>query len=85
MKGNVALIKEQGVNFAVLVVKRHVLSSPTERENTRTAFEQEFGVSVVLMTQDSKGVPTYSGRNDLVRWLSSVYVEALPWREFTLN
>ena len=86
MKGNVALINEQGVKFAVVTVKQHVLNSPAQREETRAGFSRSVGgVPVVLMSQDTRGVPTYHGRRDLVRWLQNVYVEQLPWREFTLN
>lgn len=86
MKGNVALIKEQGVNFAVVVVKRSVMHGPTsEKDELRTTFSYEFGgVPVVLMSQDGRGIPTYYGRPDLVRWLKNQYVELLPWREFTI-
>ena len=33
-----AIIKEQGVTFAIVVVKPHVLNSPTEREEARRSF-----------------------------------------------
>jgi hypothetical protein len=48
-------------------------------------FSVEFGMPSVLMAQDSRGRATYYGRDDLVRFLSGIFVEQLPWREFTLR
>jgi hypothetical protein len=84
MKFQAALVKEQGVTFAVVVVKRHVLSSP-DRQQTQASLSPAFGgVPVVLMAQDSSGTPTYSGRPDLVRFLANIPMESLPWREWTV-
>jgi hypothetical protein len=84
MKGHVALIREQGVNFAVVVVKPSVLNGPrSTKDDLAAAYSREFSVPTVLMAQDSHGTPTYYGRRDLVQWLSNVIVDALPWREFT--
>ena len=86
MKGQVALVREQGVNLAVLVVKRHTLNNRAECDRMIQSFSPEFdGVPVVLMEQDSRGVPTYYGRPDLVRWLQNVPPEQLPWRDFWFN
>lgn len=84
MKGHVALVREQGVNFAVVAVKASVLrGAKSQKDNTVAGFSREFGVPAVLMAQDARGVPTYYGRPDLVRWLSGIFPEQLPWREYT--
>ncbi|HEX8120027.1 MAG TPA: hypothetical protein VF549_02070 [Solirubrobacteraceae bacterium] len=84
---DVALVSEQGVRFAVVAVKRHVLDSQSEQQAVVSAVRAHLGrVPVVLMNQDSKGTPTYVGRRDLVRWLAnSVFVEQLPWRRMALR
>ena len=83
MKFQGALVKEQGVKFAIVVVKQHVLQSPTQREAARRGFSSAFpGVPVVLMAQDSRGTPTYSGRPDLVRFLAKIPMQAIPWKEY---
>ncbi|GIN37826.1 hypothetical protein [Heyndrickxia oleronia] len=76
-----ALVKEQGVTFAVVVVKSHVLNSPT-REETRNSYRQFFpvGIPIILMAQNSRGVPTYHGKSDIVNFLSSIDHRRLPWR-----
>jgi dihydropteroate synthase len=86
VKGNVALIREQGVDFAVVAVKAHVMNNvQSERDDLVAAYTLEFGVPAVLMAQDSRGTPTYYGRRDLVNFLANVFVEQLPWREFTIR
>ena len=43
------------------------------------------GVPVVLMAQDNRGRPTYYGRPDISRFMASVPLRAIPWREYTIN
>jgi hypothetical protein len=86
VKGHVALIREQNVNFAAVAVKPSVFRGPNStKDDLVYAYSIEFGAPAVLMAQDAGGVPTYYGRRDLVNWLSNVIVDALPWREFTIR
>lgn len=86
MRGQVALVREQGVSFAVVVVKSTVIhGNRTQKDELVQSFSFEFGVPSVLMAQDSRGRPTYYGRPDLVRFLSNILPQQLPWREFTLS
>jgi hypothetical protein len=86
MRGQAALVREQGVNFAVVVVKRHTVSNRAKSDAMIQTLSPHFdGVPIVLMEQDSKGVPTYYGRPDIVKFLSNVLVEQLPWRNFSIN
>lgn len=80
-----ALLREQGVEFAIIVVKPHVVQCQSEGGQMIEAWRARFGVPVVLMAQDGRGTPTYFGRSDIVRFLSRVPIRAIPWREFTLN
>lgn len=80
-----AVVKEQGVRFAVVAVKRSALSAPT-RDGVVRSFNTLFpGVPVVLMSQDGRGIPTFWGRQDIVRFLASVPVTALPWRRYRVS
>ena len=84
MSFDAAVVREQGVSFAVVVVKGHVLSSQSSREEALGTFAAKFpGVRIVLMTQGSKGRPTFWGRSDIVRFLSKVPLSALPWRRWS--
>jgi hypothetical protein len=81
-----ALIREQGVTFAIAVVKPTVLQDQVEADRTRRGFSAIFGsVPIVLMAQDNRGVPTYSGRRDIVRFLANKPMSAIPWREYRVN
>jgi len=81
-----AVVREQGITFAVVVVKKHVVDSSSEATRTISAFRSAFpGLPVVLMAQDSSGRPTYYGRQDIARFLASVPMHAIPWREYTLH
>jgi hypothetical protein len=81
-----AVIREQGVTFAVVIVKRHVLDSPASSADAMRQFGTVFpGMPVVLMAQDPRGIPSYRGRRDLVRFLANVPLRAIPWRRYTLN
>jgi hypothetical protein len=76
-----ALVKEQGVTFAVVIVKSHVVNSPN-REEARNSFRPYFplGIPIILMSQDTRGVPTYHGKEDIVRFLASIDHRRLPWK-----
>ena len=81
-----AVIREQGVTFAVAAVKSSAVNPPSSRDRAFREFSAVFGdLPTVLMSQDSRGVPTYFGRRDLVNFLASVPIEAIPWRSYTLS
>ena len=78
-----ALIKEQGVTFAIVVVKPHVLTS-TEKESIRLGFMLYFrNIPIILMAQNQKGIPTYDGRKDIVRFLANIHPSRIPWKHYT--
>lgn len=80
-----AVIREQGQTFAVVIVKPHVVQNRTAAADAIASFMPVFGVPVVLMAQDGRGRPTFYGRSDIVRFLSGVPLQAIPWREYTIN
>ena len=78
-----AIIKEQGVTFAIAVVKPSVLTSPS-REKIRASFVPFFGnIPIILMAQNSRGIPTYNGRCDIVHFLANINPARIPWKHFT--
>lgn len=80
-----ALIKEQGQEFAIVAVKSYVLNS-SDREQVRNSFVPVFGnIPIILMAQNSKGIPTYHGRKDIVSFLASIHISQIPWKKYTLN
>ena len=81
-----AVIKEQGVTFAVVIVKQHVVNISSEANEAIASFQPLFpGVPLVLMAQDSRGTPTYYGRRDIVDFMANVPLTSIPWREYTVS
>lgn len=80
-----AFIRQQGVEFAVVVVRRHVIASTTSANRTVAAFAAHLGRPVVLMAQDSHGHPTWYGRRDISRFMSRVPLAAIRWRRITIS
>jgi hypothetical protein len=81
-----AVIREQGVTFAVVIVRSDVVHNRTRAAETIQGFGGVFpGLPIVLMAQDGRGRPTYYGRTDIARFLSRVPLQAIPWREYSLN
>ena len=80
-----AVIREQGQTFAVIVVRPHVVQSSTAAADAIRNFTPVFGVPVVLMAQDGRGRPTFYGRPDIAKFMASVPLHAIPWREYAIN
>lgn len=81
-----AVIREQGVTFAIVVVKSHVLNTTLEANRTLSSFAPAFpGMPIVLMAQDSRGRPTYYGRRDITNFLSHISPARIPWKRYTIN
>ena len=80
------VLKEQGITFGIAIVKPHVLQNRSQAQQAIASFSVAFGhVPTVLMAQDSRGVPTYYGRPDIVNFLSGVSIDRIPWQRYTLN
>lgn len=85
MKFDGAVIREQGVTFALVVVKHQVVQSRFEAAQAISSFQPRFpGVPIVLVGQDSRGTPTYFGRPDIARFMASVPMSAVPWKTYTV-
>ena len=81
-----AIVKEQGVTFAIAVVKPYVLQTQIQARDAATGLARYFpGLPVVLMTQNGRGTPTYWGRRDIVNFLASIDVSRIPWKRYTFN
>ncbi len=86
MKFEGALIKEQGITFAIVVVKPSIVQNRIQALEAQNGFSTVFpGVPIVLMAQNSKGVPTYYGRKDIVQFLATISISRIPWKEYNYN
>jgi hypothetical protein len=81
-----AVVKEQGVTFAVVVVQRHVVEDPNHAEQAISSFSGAFpGIPIVVMGQDPWGRARYYGRRDIVNFLANVPIQHIPWRQYNWN
>lgn len=81
-----AIIREQGVTFAIVVVKKHVVDNTSEAQRAVRSFSPAFpGLPVVLMCQDHRGIPIYFGRRDIAKFLAGISPSRIPLRRYTLN
>jgi hypothetical protein len=86
MKFQGAVIKEQGVTFAIVIVKKPVVDNRMEANRAIQSFQLIFpGMPVVLMAQDHQGRAEYYGRRDISSFLANVPLPAIPWREYTAH
>jgi hypothetical protein len=83
-----AIVKEQGVTFAIVIVKPSAMDSSSESDKTRAAFQGLFqGLPLILASQDSHGVFSYQGRRDIVALLASIPepLAQIPWMEYSVS
>lgn len=87
MKLTGSLIKEQGITFAIALVKSSLLNKSTQDiELFRKNLVPIFGpVPIILAAQDSKGRFTYHGRPDIVKFLANTNPSRIPWKEYTIS
>ena len=81
-----AVIVEQNVTFAVVIVKRSFLNDKNAADSFMEELKAPFGgIPVVLMSQDDKGTPSYYGRPDIVQFMAGVPLENIPWKKYALS
>ena len=81
-----AVIREQGVSFVVLLVNPAAMLTQSEADKTREAFQRYFpDLSIVLASQNARGLFEYQGRPELVRFLALIDASRIPWKECTLG
>ena len=78
---DVALVREQGVEFAVLSVRDSVLDNRSEAEKLIAQGYMMFRRPTVLMGSHHHRL---LGRADIVRFLGHVDPSQLPWRHATM-
>jgi len=81
-----AVIKEQGVTFAVVRIKWEAYSNSSTRKelhaNTSTLFP---GIPLVLTSQDSSGRHNYFGDKNIVSFLTKIDPSRIPWKKYSFR
>jgi hypothetical protein len=81
-----AVIKEQGITFAIVIVKPNVLDVSSKCEEVRKGYSRFFpDMPIILMAQNGRGTPTYHGKTDIVKFLANVNPSRIPWKKYTAN
>lgn len=86
MRFEAALINEQGVTFAVIPVKDHVLQSHNEADKMIRNFGQKAFPSIPVILMGKKfGRTMFHGRPDIAKFLASIPITSIPWKTFTIS
>ena len=86
MKIQGAVVEEQGVTFAIVVVKKHVIDHTFSADEAISNFSPLFpGLPLILAAQDHRGLFTYYGRSDITKFLASIDARRIPWKEYTVS
>ncbi len=73
-----AIIKEQGITFAVVSAKDHVVASPAEAKELIAQLVLIYGGPVILVGESNRRT---IGRPDIVKFLHGIEPSRLPWRD----
>lgn len=81
-----AVVKEQGVTFAIVMIEQLLLKYTNEQmEKVRNKFASYFSnIPVIFMTHNIKGRPMYHGRTDIVVLLVGMDFRKIPWKRYSL-
>lgn len=80
---NGAVIKEQGVTFAIISVKPHITRYTTTSIQARQNFSYFFpNMPIILMSQNETGIPRFIGRKDIVDFLKTIRLNQIPWKKY---
>ena len=80
-----AVIIEQGVTFAIVVVNQSVTNYTSRIIRTRQQLQYYFPrMPIILMSQDNQGNPHYYGRKDIVEFLTTVRLDQIPWKTYNI-
>ena len=83
-----AILKEQGVTFAIVVVEPHVIQSQSRANDMRQSIStiadfQE--LPIILASQDTKGIFTYQGDGNIVKFLAAIDASMIPWKHYSVS
>lgn len=78
-----ALVREQGITFAVVLVKNHVLNCSTTADQTIRSASAAMNCSLVVLMGESNR-KLRGNRQDVVNFVSRVHPSRLPWKTWTI-
>ena len=86
MNFDAAFIKKNGVEIGIFATTMDVVNDKMQADNLITHCEERIliGCNVVLMAQDSQGIPHYYGKQDLTRYLEATNFSKIHFRGYTI-
>jgi hypothetical protein len=82
-KMTAAVVREQGVTFAVVLVKNHVVLSQQQSSETIQSVSMALGCPLVVLMGESNN-RLRGNRNDVVKFVSRLHPSQLPWKTWTV-
>lgn len=83
MKFTAAVTRQKNITFTVLLVKNGIINS-SNRESVRSSSPLNLPRPIILAEQKSGGRMQYHGKLDIVRFLSKIPYQSLPWKDYTV-
>jgi hypothetical protein len=85
MNYDAAFIKENGVEIGIFATTMNIINDKMQADNLIKYCENQIlaGYQVVLMAQDSQGIPHYYGKQSLVRILEAINFSEIHFRRYT--
>ncbi len=84
MKYDSAIIKEQGIRFALVKVDLSVIQHKNEADTVRKSLAPIFhSMPIVLMALDENRIPVFQGREHIVNLLEDVDLSSISWTRYT--
>ncbi len=85
MTFDAAVIEEQGVTFAVVIVESSAVKDLISTLQTQHHFSTIFpDMPIILLTLASGGVPLYYGSTDIVKSLVKTPLSGIPFQQYTV-
>ena len=78
-----AVIREQGVTFAVALMKDHVLNSQSVSREQIQAVSHALGCPLVVLMGERNG-KLRGNRQDLVNFVSKLHRSQIPWKKYSV-
>ncbi|AFM40939.1 hypothetical protein Desaci_1962 [Desulfosporosinus acidiphilus SJ4] len=80
-----AVVNEQGLKFAIVVVNHDVVQNISENEKALDAYRYLFpDMPIILLGHDWQGKSAYYGQKDLVDFLAQIDPQRIPWRRYVI-
>jgi len=79
-----SVITEQGLTFAIIIVKPYVIEHEREAALAHREFSRLFpGMPNILMVQGANGIPAYHGEQHIIALLNRCDPRSIPWKRYT--